>query len=573
MEAAHPATQPTMTRHKCDICDRVFTRKDNLVQHRDTVHGRGRHQCSTCGKVFTRLSNLTRHYNTAHSNQTLLTDTPSAADRQTIQPSSVTDRKTHQPTLVTDTYTNQLASASQTARTATNTIALKPQTMYDEISNIKRVKTYNNHSNLNLGNPIIPIDKLTMTRYTCEICERVFTLKQHLTRHHDTVHGRQRHPCTTCGKVFTRRENLMNHYKKAHTNQTLITDTPSPSDTQTEQSPAATLTDLTATNTSLLKRHRMYDDVANNKRVKTHSDSNINLENDIFPKDDLTVIRYTCELCERVFTRKNDLKRHHDSVHNRQRHTCRECWEVFTRLDNLTTHYKTVHRNQTLPSTTTSPTDTPSATNRQSIQLPAATLTDSTVNNNDSNLNSHTDIFHVDDLRGDALDLHLEDINEIDLPLDEIDTLCNLNRELQTIYIDNWDAIQTHANTGKHLSTFNFFHNPLDTTPIDWSSKLTDTIFTPQTKRFKINYSHHTILKHKETGEYRFFHSSNNNACVLELPKLIHNRQDFKDFLHHLNNADILNYAQHTRPNTKYAVEVIPATTFFLYHLNEYPIE
>jgi uncharacterized C2H2 Zn-finger protein len=270
--------------------------------------------------------------------------------------------------------------------------------------------------------------------------------------------------------------------------------------------------------------------------------------------------RNKCDICELVFSRRNDLTRHHDSVHGRQRHSCSTCGKVFTLLSNLTRHFKKTHTNQTLL------TDTPSATERQTLQPPTATQTDSTIN-------SHTDIFPVDGLRGDALDLHLEDINDIDLPLDEIDTLYNLNRELQTIYLDNWDAIQTHGNTGKHLSTFNFFHNPLDTTPIDWNSKLIDTIFTPQTKRFKINYSHHTILKHKETGEYRFFHSSNNNACVLELPKLIHNRQDFKEFLDHLNNADILNYAQHTRPNTKYMVEVIPATTFFLYHLNEYPLE
>ncbi|XP_059173677.1 uncharacterized protein LOC131954161 [Physella acuta] len=308
--------------------------------------------------------------------------------------------------------------------------------------------------------------------------------------------------------------------------------------------------------------------------------------------------RYTCDICERTFSRKKNLTQHCKTVHGRERHRCIECWQEFTRKFNLTRHYRIVHTNLLTP------TDAPSASDRQTeqptltsdrlteqptlandrqtdnlpIQLKRQRTYDDTTNkrlktsHNDSNVNLNTDAILVDDLRGDVVDLHLEDVNDLDLPLDEIDTLYNLNSELQNIYIDNWHSIQTHTTTGKHLSRFNFFHNPLHTTPIDWDTKLVDTIFNTQTKRFKINYSHHTILKHKETGEYRFFHSSNNNACVLELPKLINNRVDFKDFLEHLNTSDILNYAQHNRPNTKYAVEIIPATTFYLYHLNEFPI-
>ncbi|XP_059167555.1 uncharacterized protein LOC131949708 [Physella acuta] len=45
-----------------------------------------------------------------------------------------------------------------------------------------------------------PTSHPAMTRYSSEICNRVFTRKDALTRHHDSAHGRQRHPCTTCGK-------------------------------------------------------------------------------------------------------------------------------------------------------------------------------------------------------------------------------------------------------------------------------------------------------------------------------------------------------------------------------------
>ena len=56
------------------------------------------------------------------------------------------------------------------------------------------------------------------------------------------------------------------------------------------------------------------------------------------------------------------------------------------------------------------------------------------------------------------------------------------------------------------------------------------------------------------------------------MPVLISNPYDFADFVEQLNNSDILDIALHNRPNTEYTVETIPATSFYLYHLNEFPI-
>jgi hypothetical protein len=154
----------------------------------------------------------------------------------------------------------------------------------------------------------------------------------------------------------------------------------------------------------------------------------------------------------------------------------------------------------------------------------------------------------------------------------ETDALDTLPTDIHKIYTDNWSAIKTHSTIYDHLSTYTFFHNPLTTThPIDWSALL-DSIFTRQTKRFKINYSHHTILRHRETHDLRFFHASANNSCVLTVPTLINNRKDFDAFLSHLHESDILNIAHNNRPNTKYVVESIPATSFYIYHIQEYPI-
>ena len=155
---------------------------------------------------------------------------------------------------------------------------------------------------------------------------------------------------------------------------------------------------------------------------------------------------------------------------------------------------------------------------------------------------------------------------------DELDLLDHLPQDIKATYIDHWTALQTHHNIHKHISTYNYFHSPLSKHPIDWQTLLTDQLFTQQTKRYKINYSHHLILRHKETNELRFFHSSVNNATALDTPRLINNIHDFHSFIEHLNETDILDIGLQNRPNTNYHVEAIPATSFYIYHLNDYPV-
>lgn len=56
---------------------------------------------------------------------------------------------------------------------------------------------------------------------------------------------------------------------------------------------------------------------------------------------------WTCELCTRVFTRIDNLKRHKETVHrpeiNNEDNTCSKCSTTFTRSDHLLRHMQTVH--------------------------------------------------------------------------------------------------------------------------------------------------------------------------------------------------------------------------------------
>ena len=140
----------------------------------------------------------------------------------------------------------------------------------------------------------------------------------------------------------------------------------------------------------------------------------------------------------------------------------------------------------------------------------------------------------------------------------------------EDIYLENWSAIRTHHKVGPVQSFFNLRWN-LDNVPPNWNEQLMP-IFDLQRKRFKINFSHSFILQRQETNEQRFYHSSFNNALVQEFPSVINNRHDFRNFIDNLNNTDSLEYARQQRPDTKWTVNNIVATTFFVNPLEDFPI-
>ena len=56
-------------------------------------------------------------------------------------------------------------------------------------------------------------------------------------------------------------------------------------------------------------------------------------------------------------------------------------------------------------------------------------------------------------------------------------------------------------------------------------------IFREQTTAFKINLSFGFILRNIETGELRYYHSSQNNARFVDVPHLIRTEEDLEKFL------------------------------------------
>ena len=275
---------------------------------------------------------------------------------------------------------------------------------------------------------------------------------------------------------------------------------------------------------------------------------------------------FLCGICGRQFTNNFSLNRHMKAVHGQaqQQHLCTICGRVYKRSDDLSKHIRRTHMQAT--TATTSSTDPTPPTTIQNKQEPTKSAHPSATKETDQVTPSKQAI-STKRKKADSLSN-----NKRYKQTDELGTLDTLTDDVRQTYTENWDAIKTHTNIHEYLSTYTFFHSPLTLFPINLDATLVDTIFNTQTKRFKINYSHHLILRHKDTHELRFFHASVNNGKVLDTPLLINNRTDFDRFLETFRDTGLLDTALHNRPNTEYTIETVPATSFYIYHLNSFSI-
>ena len=109
------------------------------------------------------------------------------------------------------------------------------------------------------------------------------------------------------------------------------------------------------------------------------------------------------------------------------------------------------------------------------------------------------------------------------------DMLKNLDPETQGIIKEHWHSMMEYSKTSKVQSIHNLrLHDYLNL------KQTLQYIFESQNSAFKINASIGHILKSNKTQRLRYFHSSSNNAKILEKPMSIHNQQDFDSFIENL---------------------------------------
>ena len=145
-----------------------------------------------------------------------------------------------------------------------------------------------------------------------------------------------------------------------------------------------------------------------------------------------------------------------------------------------------------------------------------------------------------------------------------------LSSAIRDFVHENWASVRTHVVNGPVQTRYNRRLASLDTRDLHDQLFL---LFDQQTTAFKINCSFGFVLREKENGRLRYYHSSN-NCCgrILEEPSLITNRDDFDRFLARIQESDILQWAVAQRPNSDWVCELVTNATFFVNKIEDHPI-
>ena len=146
----------------------------------------------------------------------------------------------------------------------------------------------------------------------------------------------------------------------------------------------------------------------------------------------------------------------------------------------------------------------------------------------------------------------------------------DLSRDLRDFVHKNWASVRTHVARGPVQTRYNRRLTSLDTRDLH---EPLHVLFDQQTTAFKINCSYGFVLREKQSGRLRYYHSSN-NCCgrFLEEPSLVTNSQTFNTFLERIEETDVLQWAIAQRLNSDWVVELVTNVTFFINCIVHHPI-
>jgi G:T-mismatch repair DNA endonuclease (very short patch repair protein) len=138
------------------------------------------------------------------------------------------------------------------------------------------------------------------------------------------------------------------------------------------------------------------------------------------------------------------------------------------------------------------------------------------------------------------------------------------DEEVDELYRDHRHAIESYYRKRKILDIFNM---RVDNNIQESLDPVLDVYSRHITTKIKINASLGFILRHRVTGEFRYFHSSVNNHAVFDKPHTVGSEVELRTFLNELFNIDFLEWIRQRRPNTAWVAHKVTNITFFFYKM------
>ena len=103
------------------------------------------------------------------------------------------------------------------------------------------------------------------------------------------------------------------------------------------------------------------------------------------------------------------------------------------------------------------------------------------------------------------------------------------DQNLRQIYVRNFHRIRDTETINRRSKIFLRYLNHSNSLLIETITHILKDIFLRQTNAFKISLSFSFILQHRQTGEFRYHYTSNNDQ-ILHSPSLIRNQHDLAIF-------------------------------------------
>ena len=307
------ANMSSNNKFPCEICNSEFTRPGSLQTHMATVHSLGKiHPCNQCDKVFQRIDGLRRHVSRVHEKMRHFKC--EFCEKEFF---AKKDFILHVPV-------HQRQKTNESKRIP------KPKSLHSKDSD---------------------------NRYQCELCEKQFSFRQSLTKHFNEYHVKEKEAlkCLQCNKKFDYRKDLTQHVNVTHlkkqpkifnSNETInfenevITN----SESYVEEN-----VDFDST----YKGIGLKEEDEQNNSVKCEQGSRVGSKifrsNFLISKEGLVVKdsknvskklqnNLKCDLCEKVFHYKKNLKNHFQRHHNEIKFSCTFCDKQFAYKLNLARH-------------------------------------------------------------------------------------------------------------------------------------------------------------------------------------------------------------------------------------------
>ncbi|XP_034839018.1 zinc finger protein 600-like [Maniola hyperantus] len=294
---------------ECDLCGRVFTRRQNIINHMINVHLQTNplFSCHLCDKTFTTERNMKRHLNILHN-------------------PAVACLRCNYCLRIFRGRDGLIAHIQSHERTLTGLIKCQMcEKIYTNNKNLKR------HMEMSHGEKGI---------FKCEICPKEYTSNQSLRRHTKSVHlngNNEEYTCEYCYKIINGK-NLDSHNAFCHKRLGFATFESTKHDYSCE------LCDMRYNKERLLRQHvkttHTFQDFYEYCK-KSLIKSTEKLEKNKKKKENCQL--YSCEYCIQAYPTVYELKYHMRCSHDREYSlaTCNVCFQKFFSKETIKEHRKT----------------------------------------------------------------------------------------------------------------------------------------------------------------------------------------------------------------------------------------